>query len=192
MWLTGLHAPDHNGLWRFWCEHKKALRGILKQTVELAVHTGAVGFALQALAGTRIEAAGSGLTGWRKEYMEKLLTQLDAALEDIELKVVQENPQTEAPGYRLPAGLAERQARREHNGNNAARSSNRALPNSSNTTGSVAGRCGNWRPSRPSGPSYARRSTCGCSTKNGRPDTEGRPKWSPKWSKSSSHPWETS
>ena len=113
LWLTGLHAPDHNSLWRFWCENKQALRGIFKQTVQLAVHTGAVGFALQALDGTRIEAAGSGLTGWSKEYMEKRLSQLDGALADIELKVVQENPQTEAPGYRLPAGLAERRALRE-------------------------------------------------------------------------------
>ena len=38
---------------------------------------------------------------------------LDAALEDIELKVVEENPPTTAPGYRLPKGLTERQAVRE-------------------------------------------------------------------------------
>jgi len=113
LWLTGLHAPDHNSLWRFWCDNKKALRAIFKQTVQLAVQTGAVGFALQALDGTRIEAAGSGFTGWSKEYLVKLLAQLDAALEDIELKVVEENPPTEAPAYRLPAGLAERRALRE-------------------------------------------------------------------------------
>jgi transposase len=113
LWLTGLIAPDHNSLWRFWRENKKALRAIFKQTVRLAVHTGAVGFALQALDGTKIPAACSGPQGWSKEYMEKLLSQLDAALEDIEVKVVEENPPTNAPGYRLPEGLAQRQALRE-------------------------------------------------------------------------------
>lgn len=105
LWLSGLIAPDHNSLWRFWRDNKKALRGIFKQTVQLAVNTGAVGFALQALDGTKIPAACSSPKGWSKEYMEKLLAQLDAALDDIELKVVEENPQTEAPGYRLPRAL---------------------------------------------------------------------------------------
>lgn len=112
LWLCGLIAPDHNSLWRFWRDYKQALRAIFKQTVQLAVHTGAVGFALQALDGTKIQAAGSGPKGWSKEYMEKLLAQLDAALQDIELKIVAENPPTDAPGYRLPEGLAQRQALR--------------------------------------------------------------------------------
>lgn len=113
LWLCGLIAPDHNSLWRFWRDNKKALRTIFKQTVHLSVTTGAVGFALQALDGTKIQAACSGPKGWNKEHMEKLLAQLDAALEDMELKVVEENPQTDAPGYRLPEGLAQRKALRE-------------------------------------------------------------------------------
>jgi transposase len=113
LWLSGLIAPDHNSLWRFWRENQKALGRIFKQTVRLAVDTGAVGLALQALDGTRIAAACSGSKGWSKEYMEKLLGQLDGALEEMELRVVEENPQTEAPGYRLPEGLAQRQALRE-------------------------------------------------------------------------------
>lgn len=113
LWLSGLIAPDHNSLWRFWRDNKKALRAIFKQTVQLAVNTGAVGFALQALDGTKIQAACSGPKGWSKEYMEKLLGQLDTALEDLELKIVEENPQDDAPGYRLPEGLAERRALRE-------------------------------------------------------------------------------
>ena len=112
LWLSGLIAPDHNSLWRFWRDNKEALRTIFKQTVRVAVNTGAVGFALQALDGTKIQAACSGPKGWSKEYMEKLLAQLDAALVDIELKVVAENPPGAAPGYRLPAGLAQRQALR--------------------------------------------------------------------------------
>jgi transposase len=113
LWLTGLIQPDHNSLWRFWRDNKKALRHIFKQTVQVAVRTGAVGLALQALDGTKIQAACSGPSGWSREYMEKLLAQLDGALDDLELKVVEENADVESPGYRLPAGLAERQALRE-------------------------------------------------------------------------------
>jgi transposase len=113
LWLTGLIQPDHNSLWRFWRDHKKALRQIFQQTVRLAPHTGAVGLALQALDGTKIQAACSGPTGWSKEYMEKLLAQLEEALADLELKVLAENADAAEPGYRLPAGLAQRQALRE-------------------------------------------------------------------------------
>lgn len=113
LWLTGFIQPDHNSLWRFWRDNKKALRTVFKQTVQLAVRAGAVGLALQALDGTKIQAACSGPTGWSKKYMEKLLAELDAALEDIEFKVVAENTDVDQPGYRLPAGLAERQALRQ-------------------------------------------------------------------------------
>jgi hypothetical protein len=72
-----------------------------------------VGLALQALDGTKIQAACSGPHGWSKDYMEKLLAQLDAALEEIDLKVVGENTDADHPGYRLPVGLAQRQALQE-------------------------------------------------------------------------------
>jgi transposase len=111
LWLTGLIAPDHNSLWRFWNGNKKALRQIFKQSAQLALHTGAVGLVLQALDGTKIEAAASGYSGWSKEYMEKLLAALDTVLAQTELTLLQEN--NDPPGYRLPAGLAERQTLRE-------------------------------------------------------------------------------
>jgi transposase len=113
LWLSGLKQPDHNSLWRFWRDNKKALRQIFKQTVQVAVRTGAVGLALQALDGTKIQAAASTAQGWSKEQLERLLAQLDAALADLELKVVAENTDVDGPAYRLPAGLAERQALRE-------------------------------------------------------------------------------
>ena len=113
LWLTGLIAPDHHRLWRFWRANKKALRAVFKQTVPVALHTGALGLALQALDGTRIEAAASGYSGWSQAHMEKLLAALAAALDQTELKVVEENADLDAPGPRLPAGLAERQALRD-------------------------------------------------------------------------------
>lgn len=113
LWLCALIVPDHNSLWRFWRDHKKALRQIFKQTVQLALKTGAVGLVLQALDGSKIQAACSGPTGWSKEYMQKLLTQLDRALDEVELQVLDENADAQAPGYQLPAGLSQRQALRE-------------------------------------------------------------------------------
>jgi transposase len=111
LWLAGLISPDHNSLWRFWHENQKALRQVFKQSAQLAVRAGAVGLVLQALDGTKIEAAASGYSGWSKEYMEKLLAALDKALEQTELVLAQENH--EADGYRLPAGLAGRQTLRQ-------------------------------------------------------------------------------
>jgi transposase len=113
LWLTALIQPDHNSLWRFWRTNQKALREVFKQTVQLAVKTGCVGLVLQALDGTKIQAAGSSHTGWSKEKMEKLLATLDEALATTELEIVQANAEDDTPGYRLPAGLTERQALRE-------------------------------------------------------------------------------
>jgi transposase len=113
LWLTGLIQPDHNSLWRFWRDHRQALRQLFRHTVQLAVRSGAVGLALQALDGTKIEAAASSPHGWSKDYMERLLAQLDADLDALEQTVEQENHDEAALGYRLPADLTQRQALRE-------------------------------------------------------------------------------
>ncbi len=110
LWLTGLIAPDHNSLWRFWQREPEGLAPVFKQSAQLALRTGAVGLVSQALDGTKIEAAASRYSGWSQEYMEKLLAALDTALDQTEWALAQENH--EPPGYRLPAGLAERQALR--------------------------------------------------------------------------------
>src|SRR4051794_37169705 len=101
VWLTGLIAPDHNSLWRFWRDNKKALRAVFKQTVQVAVNTGCVGMAIQALDGTKIEAVASGYSGWSKKYMEKLLAALDGALDQTELTVLRENADLDTSTYRL-------------------------------------------------------------------------------------------
>jgi transposase len=111
VWLTGLIHPDHNSLWRFWRDHRQALRELFKQTVQVAVRTGCVGLALQAVDGTKIAACASSPGGWSRKYMEKLLAALDETLAHTELALLAEEPTQ--PGYRLPAGLAERQALRE-------------------------------------------------------------------------------
>src|SRR5580692_6452890 len=64
LWLTGLMVPDHNSLGRFWHENKKALREVFQQSVTLAVRAGAAGLALQALEGSKIQAAARSPQGW--------------------------------------------------------------------------------------------------------------------------------
>ena len=73
LWLTGMIQPDHNSLWRFWRDNKKALRALFKRSVEIAARAGLVGLVLHALDGTKIQAAASGRTGWSKEQLQKLL-----------------------------------------------------------------------------------------------------------------------
>lgn len=113
LWLPGLIQPAPNSRWRFWRDHQKALRGIFKQTVQVAARTGAIGLALQALAGPKIQAAASPPHGWSKEHREQRLAQLDEALDDLALKGVEDNAEADAPGYRLPGGWSGRQAGRK-------------------------------------------------------------------------------
>lgn len=112
MWLSGMHAPDHNTLWRFWGDNKVALRSVFKQTVKLAIRTDCVGFAVLAVDGTKIISAGN-RRGWTKEYMEKLERALDESLDQIELKVLAEGEELKAEPPRLPSGMAQRRQLRD-------------------------------------------------------------------------------
>src|SRR6266498_5284097 len=56
LWLTGWQHPDHNTLWRFYQEHRTAMRTLLKRTVRVAVATGLVYLAVQAVDVTPVAA----------------------------------------------------------------------------------------------------------------------------------------
>ena len=81
--------------------------------MQLAVNAGLVGLVLQAVDGTKIQAAASGRSGWNKEQMQKLLAALDQELEQIEEELEREESILEGGGYRLPEKLEDRQALRE-------------------------------------------------------------------------------
>jgi transposase len=112
LWLTGMIAPDHNSLWRFWRDNQRALRELFKQSVRLAVNAGLVGLALQAVDGTKIQAAASSHAGWSKDQMEKLLAVLEAELNEAEKQLEQEGPGPAGGAYRLPEKLEQREALR--------------------------------------------------------------------------------
>ena len=113
LWLTGLIQPDHNSLWRFWSVNKKALRAVFKRSAELAVEVGLVGFVLQALDGTKIQAASSRHSGWNQKSLEALLQALDRELDQTEAQLNEEAAPAPEATYRLPESLADKQALRE-------------------------------------------------------------------------------
>jgi len=113
LWLTGLLQPDHNSLWRFWRDNKTALRGVFKRSAQLAVEAGLVGLVLQAVDGTRIQAAASGHSSWNKKRLEELLAALDGELDEAESQIEQEGPPEPQTSYRLPQSLADKEALRQ-------------------------------------------------------------------------------
>ena len=59
LWLTGWQHPDHNTLWRFYKEHRQAMRGLLKRTAPTALALDLVDLAVQAVDGTKVAASAS-------------------------------------------------------------------------------------------------------------------------------------
>ena len=69
MWLTGMHKPDHNTLWRFFDRNKAAIKAIFKLSTQSALDIGLIDFALHALDGTKIQAQVSTRTGWNEKKL---------------------------------------------------------------------------------------------------------------------------
>lgn len=113
LWLTGMHSPDHNTLWRFFQRNKAGLRLLFKQSVRVAFHADLVGLVLHAVDGTKIAADVSARSAWHKPKLEELLSKLDEQLSKFERDVETEVPEQACEGYRLPASLQEAQRLRQ-------------------------------------------------------------------------------
>ena len=57
MWLTGMQRPDHISIWRFYRDNRAVMKKLFKYTVRISVEVGLVGFALQAIDGTKVPVA---------------------------------------------------------------------------------------------------------------------------------------
>jgi transposase len=112
-WLTGNLHPDHNTLWRFFRDNKKALRKLFARVVIVAAEANLVGFALHALDGTKLQAASSMDSASHrkalKEELEKLEKTVDASVAQIEA-----DEQQPGPDWKMPEALADQEARKKH------------------------------------------------------------------------------
>ena len=73
LWLTGMHSPDHNTLWRFYSSNKGSLRRVFRQLVGVACRSGLVGLVVHAVDGTKIRSRSSDASAWHKKDLEALL-----------------------------------------------------------------------------------------------------------------------
>ena len=110
LWLTGWQHPDHNTLWRFYKEHRGAMRGLLKRTVHTAVDMGLEDMAVQAVDGTKIAGNAAKARTYDAAGLQRLLDRTEAAIGDLEAH--NEAGEDGVP-VRLPEQLSKKQALRE-------------------------------------------------------------------------------
>jgi transposase len=115
IWLTGRHAPDHNTLWRFWRDHRPALRALFRQVVRVAARAGLVEVVLHAVDGTKLAAAASPEAVKDRATLERLVSQLDEAVEEVmaEMEAAGSAATASAAGYCLPPEWADPLRQRE-------------------------------------------------------------------------------
>jgi transposase len=112
IWLTGNNHPDHNTLWRFFRDNKKALRKLFKLILEVAVKNDLVGFVLHALDGTKITAASSMDTALHRKGLEEELKKIDATIDE-QMKQIEKTENADAPSFAMPQNLQNVETRKE-------------------------------------------------------------------------------
>lgn len=90
VWLTGMNYPDHNTLWRFWRDNKKALKSLFRASVQVAANMGLVSMVFHAVDGTKIRPASSPLSALHEEDLENLLRMTDEAVEQMDKEIAEE------------------------------------------------------------------------------------------------------
>jgi transposase len=113
LWLTGGHQPDHNALWRFWRDHREALRAVSQEVVKVAWRSELVGVVLHAVDGTKLRAAGSTTKVVGPEQIERLLRQAEVSFGQMDGELAASAQEDLFGGYRLPEELTDRDRLRE-------------------------------------------------------------------------------
>jgi len=110
MWLMAGLRPDHSTLARFFQDNHKVIAELYRKTVHVAIDTGLVDFALQAIDGTKVSALSKDKTLSRPE-LEALLKRVDETVQHVVQTVQQElAPEAPAPSTpHLPAELQDAQ-----------------------------------------------------------------------------------
>lgn len=110
LWLTGWQHPDRHTLWRFYKDHRQAMKSLFKRTVRTVVTLELLDLAVQAVDGTKMFASASKKRHYTPDQLERLLGRVDKAIADLE---AQNEGGEEAVQARLPEQLADRKSLRE-------------------------------------------------------------------------------
>ena len=118
LWLTGWQHPNHNTLWRFYKDHRQAMRSLFKRTVRTAVTMKLVdpvsstgqALAVQAVDGTKVGANATRDRTYDAERLNRLLDRVEKAIADLE---AQNEAGEDASAVRLPGELADKEALRD-------------------------------------------------------------------------------
>jgi hypothetical protein len=109
-WITGNNIPDHNTLWMFGRDNKKALREVIKQSVRVAAKNNLIGMVLFAVDGCKVKARASNASAYHRSLLEKALKKVDESIKDMEEEM---EKGTGTGEHRLPENLADTKARKE-------------------------------------------------------------------------------
>jgi transposase len=112
VWLTGNLRPDHNTLWRFFRENKKALKRLFRRVVIVAAESNLIGFALHALDGTKVQAASSMESTSHRRALNEELQKLEATVE-ASVEQIETDEQQAAPEWQMPEALADKEERKK-------------------------------------------------------------------------------
>jgi len=112
IWLTSNLHPDHNSLWRFFRDNKKAIVKLFKRIVLVAAKAGLVGFVLHALDGTKIRTASSMDTALHRKALAEQLKQLDPIV-DASVVQIETEEQQATPDWSMPVSLSDAEQRRK-------------------------------------------------------------------------------
>jgi transposase len=112
-WLTGWQHPDHNTLWRFYQAHRAALRGLLRESIQVAVRAQLVDLAVQAIDGTKLAGNAAKDRTLDAAGLDRLLERTEQAILDLE---AQNETSGDPPPPRLPPALQTQQRLRDRIG----------------------------------------------------------------------------
>ena len=108
IWLTGMHAPDHNTLSRFFTANKKSLKHLFRQSIRVALKADLIGLALHAVDGTKIQAVSSNDKARGRNSLERTLEtlseRLDRTIADA-MTEIERAEREEAGEYCLPQSM---------------------------------------------------------------------------------------
>jgi len=111
IWLTGMHYPDHNTLWRFFNRNRSVFSEVLLKATFAAEQNGLIGLVLHALDGTKIRARVSDSSGWHKKSLEKKLKELSRGVSEV-VGQVDASEKAERFEYALPEEFCDEDAQK--------------------------------------------------------------------------------